>query len=252
MIDSSTRASSALQGKDKRSESTPKQTTVLKDRGAEWVDITRPINERLAIYPGNPPVHLTPHAQASATSSALTQIILGSHTGTHIDAPAHITPRGHGTAMYSLEQLCGRCVVIDLTATADTIVAADIPPVAGERVLFKTSNSAGSLEIFDPDFVALAESAAKELVARGVKLVGIDGPSVKKRGVRDTVHKMLLDAGIIIIEGLWLAEVEAGDYELLCLPLAVDLDGAPVRAVLTPLETRPSPKASARRARASP
>lgn len=186
----------------------------------------------MAIYPGNPDVAFEQVQTASPTSSALTKITLGSHTGTHIDAPSHIDPSGSSTAQYQLDQLCGPCEVIDATSVDRVILAADLPATTTPRVLIKTKNSALPIDEFDPDFIALSDTAAQELIQRDVKLVGIDGWSIKKKGVRDNVHKLLLDAGIIIVEGMYLHGVNAGKYELLCLPLAVDLDGAPARVVL--------------------
>ncbi len=199
-------------------------------------DITRPLHERMLMYPGNPPVKFRTLRQASASSSALISLALGSHTGTHIDAPAHVIPGGVGTASYSLEQMIGACEVIDLSAVANVINDSDLPATTQPRLLLKTKNSSGSIDVFNENFVALAESAATLLIERGIKLIGIDAPSIKKRGVSDNVHHLLLQAGIVILEGLWLKDVAAGYYELLCLPLAVDLDGAPVRAALRPLD----------------
>jgi len=196
------------------------------------IDLTRPIQAGMAVYPGNPAVTFENVQAASATTSALTKISLGSHTGTHLDAPSHIDPNGKGTGMYSLEQLCGPCEVIDVRTATRVILAADLPATTAPRVLIKTANSDGNINEFIPDFVALADTAAQELLKRGVKVVGIDAWSIKKKGVRDNVHKLLLDAGVAVIEGLWLNGVQPGAYQLYCLPLRVDLDGTPVRAVL--------------------
>lgn len=196
------------------------------------VDITRPIHAKMAIYPGNPAVVFEQVQEARGPSSALTKITMGSHTGTHLDAPSHIDPQGKGTGMYDLDQLCGPCDVIDVRAATRVILAADLPATSAPRVLIKTANSDGDIDQFIPDFVALADTAAQELISRGVKLVGIDAWSIKKKGIRDKVHELLLNAGIAIVEGLWLDGVQPGKYELYCLPLKVDLDGSPVRAVL--------------------
>lgn len=196
-----------------------------------FLDISRPIHAAMAIYPGNPPVQMTRVTAATAEHSAVTHITLGSHTGTHIDAPSHIDPAGRGTSVYALTSLNGPCEVIEIP-NVTTVSAGDLPQTTAPRVLIKTDNAATPSDTFDPNFVALDESAAKTLVERGVELVGIDGPSIKKKSVRDSVHQLLLDAGVVILEGLWLTEAVPGNYTLLCLPLAVDLDGAPVRAVL--------------------
>lgn len=196
-----------------------------------WFDITRPIHPGMSIYPGNPDVVFEKTTEARAGKSGLTRLSLGSHTGTHIDALAHIRAGAAGIEIYDWETLVGKAQVVEVIAP-ETITAADLPPTQEKRVLLKTRNS-NQPETFDPTFVALAEDAARELKRRGVRLVGIDGPSIKKRGVQDNVHAILLEAGIVILEGLTLKEVPAGVFELLCLPLKIHgIDGVPVRAVL--------------------
>ena len=200
------------------------------------IDITRPIHPGMAIYPNNPAVTFDRVQAATNGASTLTHLSLGSHTGTHIDAPSHITEGALGVDTYSLDTLVGVCEVVDVSSVDSVITAADIPVTKEQRLLFKTKNSLGNVDTFDPTFVALDDSAAEELLRRGVTLVGIDGPSIKKKGVKDNVHRLLLEAGVVIVESLWLPEVVAGRYELVCLPLAVvGVDGAPVRAVVRTL-----------------
>jgi arylformamidase len=197
------------------------------------IDITRRIHAGMAIYPGNPGVTIRQIQKAGDGVSALSEISLGSHTGTHIDAPSHIVEGAAGVDGYDLELMMGPAEVVDLSRVESVIGAADLVATTTSRVLIKTKNSTADPDIFTPDFVALDESAAKELVRRGVKLIGIDGWSIKKKGVKDKVHQILLDAGVVIVEGLWLKDVKGGEYELLCLPLSLgNIDGAPVRAVL--------------------
>lgn len=198
------------------------------------IDITREITPEMAIYPNNPEVSFeqTQEADRENGKNALSKITLGTHTGTHIDSPRHMYPGGAGTESYALEQMNGECEVVDTSNLASVITAEDIPETDKDIVLFKTKNSLGDVSKFDDDFVALDDSAAEELVKRGVKLVGLDALSIRKRGTQNQVHETLIDAGIIILEGLWLADVTAGEYELMCLPIKWDSDGAPVRAVL--------------------
>lgn len=197
------------------------------------IDISRPLKEGMATYPGNPPFIIKQAQIAESGASALTLLSFGSHTGTHIDAPAHIKDGGSGVDVYSLEQLVGQCEVIDLTEVQDVITADNLPRTSCDRIIIKTKNSDGDLAVFQSNFVALNESAARALVQRGVWVVGIDALSIKKKGVRDDVHRILLEAGIVIIEGLWLLQVKAGLYELICLPLPLhNVDGAPARVVL--------------------
>jgi arylformamidase len=204
----------------------------------KMIDITRVIHPSMAIYPNNPGVAFEQTQQAGAVKNALSRLELGSHTGTHIDAPAHIHSGGPGALAYSLEQLCGPCEVVDVSNLATVITSGDIPDTRAKRILFKTRNSAGDPDVFADDFVALDDSAAQELVQRGVKLVGLDALSIRQRGTKNRVHETLIDGGVVILEGAWLAEAAAGQYELLCLPLKVDLDGAPVRAVLRRVSPR--------------
>ena len=191
----------------------------------------------MAIYPNNPTVKFTQTQKAGEGKNALSRIELGSHTGTHIDTPAHIHEGAAGALGYDLAQMNGLCEVVDLSHLAAVITVSDIPATSHTIILFKTKNSQGDPDVFDDAFVALDDSAAEEVVRRGVKLVGLDALSIRKRGTVNRVHETLIDNGIIILEGLWLADVAAGEYELVCLPLKVDLDGAPVRAVLTPLRS---------------
>ena len=163
----------------------------------------------------------------------------GVHVGTHIDAPLHFVEGGRSVDAIPLKSLIGRAYVVDLRKAdvldAETLDAARIPPRT-RRLLFKTSNSehwAKGERKFQRDFVAVDASGAEWLVKKGVKLVGVDYLSVAP--FRDSVatHRILLKAGIVIVEGLNLAQVSKGRYTLYCLPVKLmGSDGAPARAVL--------------------
>ncbi len=197
------------------------------------IDISRPIHARMAIYPNNPGVKLETIQSADAEHSGLTQITLGSHTGTHIDAISHIAPGGAGVEAFHLEQYIGSVDVVEIPANLSVISAYHIPPLTSSRVIFKTANSTHPIDEFRDDFVALDESAAEELVRRNVVLVGIDALSIKKKGVRDRVHEIFLKANIAILEGLYMPDCTPGQYHLICLPLSITgIDGVPARAVL--------------------
>ncbi len=197
------------------------------------IDISRSIHVGMAIYPNNPSFSVRTIQKAGEHASALSEIIMGSHTGTHIDALSHIDPMGSGVDAYSLDQFVGPCDVIDIAHDISVIHEVDLSPTTSPRILIKTRNSSGNPDEFDSDFVAFAEDAAQELVRRRIVLVGIDGPSIKKKGVHDSVHALFLEAGIVVLEGLSLADVSAGQYELMCLPLPIaGIDGVPVRAIL--------------------
>lgn len=201
-----------------------------------FIDISRPIYSGMVVYPNNPEVNFMQVQKAGEGKNALTRIELGTHTGTHIDSPAHIHDGAEGVSVYEMNQLNGEAEVVDLSQLESVITDSDMPKTETERVLFKTRNSAGDQDEFDDNFVALDDSAAQECVKRGVKLVGLDALSIRKRGTVNKVHEILIDAGIVVLEGLWLAGVEAGGYELVCMPLKIDSDGAPVRAVLKKMD----------------
>lgn len=198
----------------------------------ELFDITRPVRPGMVIYPNNPEVQFEQVQRAGEGKNALTRLVLGSHTGTHIDAPSHIHDGAPGAGTYPLSQLLGPVEVVDVSHLEHVITAADIPVTTAPRVLFKTRNSAMLIDEWDDDFVALDDSAAEECVRRDLILVGLDALSIRKRGTVNQVHELLIDHNVVVLEGVWLADVPSGQYELLCLPLKVDLDGAPVRVVL--------------------
>lgn len=197
------------------------------------IDISRTIHIGMAIYPHNPSVSIRTIQIASEHTSAVSEILLGSHTGTHIDALSHIDPTASGIEAYTLDQFVGIAQVVECIPEDRVIHAKDIPAITEKRIVFKTQNSVGSPDIFDPDFTALAEDAAQSLVDQGVLLVGIDALSIKKKGVKDRVHEIFLSNGIVVLEGLWLADVKPSLYELMCLPMPISgIDGVPARAIL--------------------
>ena len=206
---------------------------------AQIIDISVPVYTGMVSYPGDYGAFVEPFRQISEGATAnLSKLKLGSHTGTHVDAPRHFIEGRNGVDELSLEALVGPAKVLDLTGASGELSAADLEGAGldgAERVLLKTANSRlwESAE-FSKDFVALGDEAAAMLVDRGVRLVGIDYLSIERfHSATHNVHRSLLEASVIILEGLDLGHVEAGDYELACLPLKIrNGDGAPSRAVL--------------------
>jgi arylformamidase len=202
-------------------------------------DITMPLSSSLPVYPGDPEVAITPVAQLQWGDAAnVSRLVLSSHTGTHLDAPRHFFQAGlsiDGIAPHVLMGPARVCAFPDVTTH---LTADDLRPLrlAGtKRLLLKTPNSAlWASPGFQANYVALTASAAHLLVDLGVQLVGIDYLSVDAFECQDfPVHRILLGAGVLILEGLDLRAVPPGDYELLALPLLLqDGDGAPVRAIL--------------------
>lgn len=203
-------------------------------------DISLNITPDLPVWPGEPSVQLEQISSINEGAVAnVTHINMGAHTGTHIDAPYHFLAGGKKVDEIPLNLLIGPVTVLQLEAkeiiTSDMLQRAKIPSHA-KRLLFKTSNSAywaeGETE-FQRGFVALSVDAAKYLVQRGVEVVGVDYLSVAPFEASIPTHEVLLQAEVLIIEGLNLSEVTPGEYTLHCLPLKlVGADGAPARALL--------------------
>lgn len=205
------------------------------------LDISLPVSPSLPVWPGDPAIELERISSIeSGAEYNLTKLNSSVHIGTHVDAPLHFLSDGRSVDQLPLDVLTGLCYVVQLPDGVDAITAEvldGIPLAEGTtRILFGTRNShgwaSGETE-FQPDFVAITEDGAEWLVARGVQLVGVDYLSVAP--YEDTVptHGVLLQAGVIVVEGLNLSQVPRGFYDLYCLPLKlVGAEGAPARAVL--------------------
>lgn len=203
-------------------------------------DISLTLSETLPTWPGDPKVQLKQISSiAEGDDANVTQVSMSVHTGTHIDAPDHFLGNGDTVDNIPLDLLVGKAVVVEIL-TEDMITKEDLKKVgvlAGiKRILFKTSNSAywaaGNQE-FQEDFIALGEDAAKYLVSIGIEVVGVDYLSIAPYADSAPTHRVLLEAGILIIEGLNLSRVTPGEYTLLCLPLKIGgSDGAPARVLL--------------------
>jgi arylformamidase len=212
-------------------------------------DVSVLVHNGIPTWPGDPKFSMSLASSiAKGDVVNLTRLDMGAHTGTHMDAPFHFYRDGSGIDELPLEVLLGPCRVFDLSTITDHISAATLEAcdwkgsdgASVTRALFKTRNSrhwANNDSEFDKEFIALTSDAAMHLVHRGVKLVGVDYLSVEPYSSKThPVHDTLLGAGVVIIEGLNLSAVPAGDYELIALPLKLKgADGAPARVVLRSL-----------------
>lgn len=171
------------------------------------------------------------HAEGKPHESRLS---LDTHTGTHLDAPLHMIAGGATIETIPLESLVGPCRVLDLSGVQDSIGRADLEAHGvqpGEWLLFKTRNSQS--DEFDFEFVYLNEEGAAYLSEIGVKGVGTDGLGIERGQAGHVTHKALMNAGALIVEGLRLADVQAGNYFLVIAPLKLTgIDAAPARAFL--------------------
>ena len=199
----------------------------------EYLDISVPISADMLTWPGDPPVEIVPSTgEYLGQQVTVTRLRLNTHTGTHVDAPLHFRPGEATVDQLPLAALMGPAQVIDLRGLT-RLGRAELEGVTAERVLLKTDNSTWIRRGPLPAEPAhLTAEGARYLVERGVRLVGIDGLTVDGPG-ETAAHEALLGAGVVLLETIDLSEVEAGEYELLCLPLRIaGADGAPARAVL--------------------
>lgn len=194
-------------------------------------------------YPGDPGLEVVAWNAISRGDAANVSLLhFGAHTGTHVDAPAHFIEGAPGLASLPLDAFVGAARVVEVPTDAEAVEERHVGPEAlrgAERVLFKTRNSAfweDPSGRFREDFTYVEPAAARALARAGVRLVGFDYLSVEKFGSDGfETHLALLEAGVVIVEGLDLRAVGPGLYELFCLPLKVAAgggDGAPARAVL--------------------
>lgn len=204
-------------------------------------DVSLTINPSMPVWPGDPQITLKRVQKLEDGANAnVSRMEMSVHTGTHVDAPYHFIKDGSTVERMPLKILIGRAYVVHLGDDVDLILPqhledAEIPPRT-RRVLIRTRNSkiwTKEFRTFDKSYVSLDVSAAEYLVKRGVKLVGVDYLSVAPFGNTAPTHLALLKAGVVIVEGLNLAQVGQGRYNFYCLPLKLDKrDGAPARAVL--------------------
>jgi arylformamidase len=199
------------------------------------------------VYAGDPGIEIISHAAIARGDAANVSLLrFGAHTATHVDAPAHFIEGARTISETPLDALVGKASVVRIADDVREIGAehiAALVPVGAERVLFKTRNSAfwsAERANFREDFTYITGAGASALVERGARLVGIDYLSVEKFHSKTfETHTSLLARGVVIVEGLDLSAVEAGEYELVCLPLKIvggAGDGAPARAILRALE----------------
>jgi arylformamidase len=209
-------------------------------------DVSVPLTANTPTYPGDPGIEITNWLTLAGGDAANVSLMnFGLHSGTHVDAPSHFIEGGAKVDSLPLNSLLGEAEVIEVPHDVRIIdrnyVIANCASRA-QRILFKTRNSTfwnDTQEGFREDYVYIDPEAARQLVATGIKLVGIDYLSVEKFHSNNfETHHAFLSNGVVILEGLDLRNVPAGVYELLCLPLRIaggSGDGAPARVVLRTL-----------------
>jgi arylformamidase len=204
-------------------------------------DVSLTISPEMPVWPGDPVVALElVESMDEGAHDNVSHLSTGVHVGTHVDAPHHFLNDGRTVEQLPLEILTGPCYVVQLPDGVEAITAEALEgmslPTDTIRILFGTSNSRfwsrGELE-FQEDFVAVTEDGAEWLVKHGFQLVGVDYLSVAPYNDSTPTHRVLLQAGIVVVEGLDLSAVPRGFYDLYCLPLKLlGAEGAPARTIL--------------------
>lgn len=204
-----------------------------------WIDISVPLRPGMVHWPGDPEVVIERVSDlARGDVATVSRIDMSAHTGTHVDAPAHFLPGGAGVDALPIDAVVGRARVIEIVGRA-AITARELRRHRirrGERLLFKTRNSkrCWRTDTFVKEFVHLRADAARYLAERRVRAVGVDYLSIGAfDGDGVETHRLLLAAGVWIIEGLDLSRIAPGRVDLICLPLRLaGGDGAPARAIV--------------------
>ena len=216
--------------------------TASPELGTGWVDVSATLDPaKTPVYEGDAPMKFDFLREIrKGDIVTLSVLSMGAHSGTHIDAPMHFVADGAPIDQVSLDRLIGPARVIDISDSVRTIDAEELNRhdwKSAKRVLFRTRSSLrgwmGSPE-FHRDFAYIAPDAAQLLADAGVVLVGVDYLSSEEFGATaPRTHQILLGRGIPIVEGLDLRPVQAGDYDLIVLPIKVaGHEGAPARAIM--------------------
>ena len=212
---------------------------MLEFEGGALVDLSHPLADGDQAYPGDPGITYKTVHTTDENGYHVSLIEMGSHIGTHLDAPRHIDDSGRTVEKLELNRLVGPATVVDVDLSqteAITRANIDIDPTGlspGDRLLFRTGwASRRGTPGFFTDFPDLDLDLAEALASAGVSLVGLEQPSVH-RTLHQDVHRVLLDAEVVIIEAMAsLEKLRSKEVLLMCLPLPhVGLDGAAVRAI---------------------
>lgn len=199
-------------------------------------DVTKLIHEDMVVYKDKQEKKIKRTIVSSYDTGDYyeSRLDIDMHCGTHIDAPLHMLKDGNSIEMYDLSRFIGKCKLYDLTHIDEYITRKDIEFLdihQDEIIIFKTKNSYDSK--YNPKFVYIEEDAANYLVEKKIKTIGIDAMSIERDKKDHPAHKIILGAGIGVIEDMMLKDVSQGEYFLSALPLNIKYaDASPIRAVL--------------------
>lgn len=202
-----------------------------------YYDVSMPIHENIPVYndsANKKPVFTVERDFVDGKGVRETRLSINLHTGTHMDAPLHMVQGGSTTSEFDPENFVLKAKVVDLSHVENSITAEDLKNIEikdGDFLIFKTKNSLD--EGFNKKFVFIEISAAAYLADKKVKGVGIDSLGIERSQAGHPSHVTLMNSNCLILEGLRLKEVPAGEYVLLAAPVKIkDVEAAPVRALL--------------------
>lgn len=198
----------------------------------KFVDLSVPINQDTPVYPGDPKTKVEPVGQLAKDGFNDHFISMGTHIGTHIDAPMHMLDGGKSLDQLPLDQFVGRGVYVQVDGSfnLDTIKAANIQ--SGDIVIFDTGMSKKYHEaVYFENYPAMAEEVAQYLIDKKVKMVGLDtGSADNQDGF--PIHKLLLGGNVLIIENLTnVSALDGQKFTIYALPLNLQIDGSPARVI---------------------
>ena len=196
------------------------------------IDLSVPINEQTPVYPGDRSTKIEQAGVLDRDGYTDHYVSIGTHIGTHIDAPMHMLPNAKGLDKVPIEQLIGRGRYISVEDSFDLnkVKTASIQP--GDIVLFHTGMSDKYHDqVYFEDYPVMSEKIAKYLIGQGVKVVGVDTCSVDNQE-SFPIHKILLEGNVLIIENLTnLNDLASKEFKVYALPIKLQIDGAPARVI---------------------
>ncbi|MCA0403913.1 MAG: cyclase family protein [Proteobacteria bacterium] len=215
------------------------ETSSSTSKKKEYYDLTTPVTPKTIVYPGDPAFSIeTIVSLENGDPFHLCHMHLSNHTGTHIDFPAHVIKGGKTSKDYSIDDLIGSGLIIEVPDTEKSITKSFIETqhsiTQNDFIFFKTSNSKLSKQTaFTEKYVYIEPEAAEELIRKGIKIVGIDYINVDSYDAADLpVHHSFLSNNILIVEGLELNEIPEGRYTIYIMPNNIpDMDGLPSRVI---------------------
>jgi arylformamidase len=207
--------------------------------GLDVIDVSVRLDGGTAVWPTSSGVRVERVSSLDRGDPANgSRVTMDVHAGTHVDAPLHFLPDGGAADALALEPLIGPAQVVDVgdCRAVSALTLEQVVPPGTERILLRTRNSRdGRRDVWHQDFVAMTLDAAIWSVRNNIRMVGTDYLSVQQFGESDETHRVLLQGGVAVVEGLDLTEVDPGRYTFVCLPLRlVGAEAAPARAILLP------------------